>query len=151
MQKEPYQMQKIMTNLWKNLQKHLLEIYAVEKMFDNSLIVAEKFPFNPAYVEPEKLESFMQCRTNLRDLFIDEVSQLSILVKTIRSKNYNEEDKKQLFMLLLGYLDVASTALGKLQEYTHTKLPIDLELENTLTAFDKLKKFTRLNIKGIHP
>ncbi len=82
---------------------------------------------------------------------MDEVSQLSILVKTIRTKSYNEEAKMQLLMLLLGYIEIVSSVFEKLFKFKHTKLSSDKELEQSQTDFERFIKFVRLIIKGILP
>jgi len=43
------------------------------------------------------------------------------------------------------------TTFEKLHEFAPTKLPVDIELGQAKESIEKLKKFVRLNIKGIIP
>jgi hypothetical protein len=136
--------------LWVSLQKHLTLIYQAEASFSKSVAFADTFPFSPASVEAEQLAEYHSQRNALRDLFTDETAQLDTLVKAIRTKGYTEEEKKQLYLLLLGYMDIATSVFERLHEQVPAKLPADPELEETKTRFDRVRRFARLNMKGIN-
>ena len=135
--------------LWASLQKHLALIYQAEAAFAKSVAFAEAFPFPVAALEADQLATYMQQRGALRDLFTDETTQLDTLTKAIRTKGYAEEEKKQLFMLLLGYLDIAASVFERLRVQVPSQLPKDEELADTQAKFDRLRNFARLNVKGI--
>lgn len=137
------------TGLWISLQKHLVLIYQAERAFVKAVAFADSFPFLIASVEAEQLAEYNQQRTVLRDLFTDETAQLDTLTKAIRTKGYTEDEKKQLYLLLLGYIDIAASVFERLAIQVPSKLPIDLELEETRNRFDRVQKFARLNVKGI--
>lgn len=65
------------------------------------------------------------------DLFADETAQLDTLIKAIRTKGYTEDEKKQLYLLLLGYIDAAASVFKRLSIQILTKLPKYEELEAT--------------------
>jgi hypothetical protein len=137
------------TGLWLSLQKHLALIYQTEKAFAKSVAFADSFPFSPASVEAEQLAEYHKQRNLLRDLFTDETAQLDTLTKAIRTKGYTEDEKKQLYLLLLGYIDIAASVFERLKVEVPSKLPEDEELKLTQDRFDRVRNFTRLNIKGI--
>jgi hypothetical protein len=137
------------TGLWVSLQKHLILIYQAERAFVNAVAFADSFPFLIASVEAEQLTEYNQQRAILRDLFTDETAQLDILTKAIRIKGYTENEKKQLYLLLLGYIDIAASIFDRLIIQVPTVLPTDPELEETRNRFDRVQKFARLNVKGI--
>jgi hypothetical protein len=137
------------TGLWISLQKHLALIYQAEGTFVKAAAFAGSFPFSIASVEAEQLAEYNQQRTILRDLFTDETAQLDILTKAIRTKGYTEDEKKQLYLLLLGYIDIAASVFERLAIQIPSKLPADPELEDTRNRFDRVQKFARLNVKGI--
>jgi hypothetical protein len=137
------------TGLWVSLQKHLALIYQAEVAFLKTVAFADSFPFTAFAVEEAQLSAYYQRRGDLRDLFTDETNQLDTLTKAIRTKGYTEEEKKQLYLLLLGYLDVASTVFERLAVQVPSKLPKDEELEATQVRFERVRKFARLNVKGV--
>jgi hypothetical protein len=137
------------TGLWVNLQKHLALIYQAEAAFAKSVAFADSFPFSVASVEAEQLADYQQQRNALRDLFTDETAQLDTLVKAIRTKGYSEDEKKQLYLLLLGYMDIAASVFEQLSVKVPTNLPKDEELEATQARFERVCNFARLNVKGI--
>jgi hypothetical protein len=135
--------------LWASLQKHLVLIYQAEAGFTKSVAFADVFPFSAASLEAEQLAAYMQQRSALRDLFTDETTQLDTLTKAIRTKGYAEDEKKQLYLLLLGYLDIAASVFERLSVQVPSQLPKDEELAATQAKFDRLRNFARLNVKGI--
>jgi hypothetical protein len=137
------------SGLWVSLQKHLALIYQAESAFVKAVAFADSFPFLIASVEAEQLAEYNQQRAILRDLFTDETVQLDTLTKAIRTKAYTEDEKKQLYLLLLGYIDIAASVFERLITQVPSKLPADLELEETRNRFDRVQKFARLNVKGI--
>jgi hypothetical protein len=137
------------TGLWTSLQKHLGLIYQAENAFTKSVAFADAFPFSPAAVEEEQLADYTRQRGALRDLFTDETAQLDTLTKAIRTKGYSEDEKKQLFLLLLGYLDIAGAVFERLQTQVPRQLPKDEELEATQARFERVRNFARLHVKGI--
>lgn len=88
-------------------------------------------------------------RNALRDLYTDETAQLDTLTKTIRIKGYTEDEKKQLCLLLLGYIDIAGTIFELFVSHAQVRPPKDEELNDTAVRFSRIKNFVRLNIKGI--
>ncbi|RZK38293.1 MAG: hypothetical protein EOO57_04320 [Hymenobacter sp.] len=137
------------TGLWVSLQKHLGLIYQAERAFNKAVAFADSFPFSPASVEGEQLAEYQQQRNALRDLFTDETAQLDTLTKAIRTKGYSEDEKKQLYLLLLGYLDIAASVFERLSVQVPARLPKDEELEATQARFERVRNFARLNVKGI--
>ncbi|MFD1874650.1 hypothetical protein [Hymenobacter bucti] len=137
------------TGLWTSLQKHLALIYQAETTFAKSVAFADSFPFSPALVEAEPLAEYQQQRRALRDLFTDETAQLDTLTKAIRTKGYSENEKKQLYLLLLGYLDIAASVFDRLTTQVPSGLPKDEELEATQARFERTRNFARLHVKGI--
>jgi hypothetical protein len=135
--------------LWASLQKLLALIYQAEAAFTKSVAFADSFPFTASVVEEGQLAAYYQRRSDLRDLFTDETNQLDTLTKAIRTKGYTEEKKKQLYLLLLGYLDVADTVFERLAIQVPSKLPKDEELEATQARFERVRNFARLNVKGV--
>ena len=136
--------------LWTSLQKHLAAVYAAETAFAQAVAFADgTFPFSASAASAEQLDLYGQRRRALRDLFTDETLQLDTLTKAIRVKGYSEDEKKQLYLLLLGYMDIAATAFERLQTQVPTALPKDEELEETTAKFGRVQKFARLNVKGI--
>jgi hypothetical protein len=137
------------TGLWLSLQKHLALIYQAEKAFAKAVAFTDSFPFSTASVEAEQLAEYHVQRTALRDLFTDETAQLDTLTKAIRTKGYTDDEKKQLYLLLLGYLDIAALVFERLKVQVPSSLPEDEELKTTQDRFDRVRNFSRLNIKGV--
>jgi hypothetical protein len=137
------------TGLWVSLQKHLILIYQAEKAFAKAVAFTDSFPFSIASVEAEQLTEYNQQRSALRDLFTDETAQLDTLTKAIRTKGYTENEKKQLYLLLLGYIGIAASIFERLSVQIPANLPKDEELEATQTRFERVQNFARLNVKGI--
>ena len=141
---------KARTGLWASLQKHLATVYEAETAFTKVVAFADTFPFLAAAATPEQLDDYWRGRRALRDLFTDETTQLDTLTKAIRLKAYTEAEKKQLYLLLLGYMDIAATIFERLITQVPTSaLPKDEELEETAARFVRVQKFARLNVKGI--
>lgn len=88
-------------------------------------------------------------RNALRDLYTDETAQLDTLTKAIHTKGYSEDEKKQLYLLLLGYMDIAGAAFALLTSHIQVRSPKDEELEETQDRFERIKKFARLHVKGM--
>ena len=136
--------------LWTSLQKHLVTVYAAEAAFVGAVAFAEgTFPFATSAASADQLQEYGQRRRALRDLFTDETTQLDTLTKAIRVKGYAEDEKKQLYLLLLGYMDIAASVFERLLTQVPTPLPKDEELEEATAKFARVQKFARLNIKGI--
>lgn len=136
--------------LWTSLQKHLAAVYAADAAFARAVAFAGgTFPFANSAATAEELDAYGQQRRALRDLFTDETLQLDTLTKAIRVKGYAEDEKKQLYLLLLGYMDIAATVFERLQTQGPSSLPKDEELEETTAKFVRVQKFARLNVKGI--
>lgn len=140
---------KARTGLWVSLQKHLTTVYEAETAFAQATAFAEAFPFSIASASEEQLATYWLRRRALRDLFTDETAQLDTLNKAIRTKGYAEAEKKQLYLLLLGYMDIAASIFERLHTEVPKPLPKDEELEETTARFDRVRKFARLNVKGI--
>ena len=140
---------KARTGLWASLQKHLATVYEAETGFARATAFAEAFPFAVSSASPDQLATYWQQRNGLRDLFTDETAQLDTLNKAIRSKAYADAEKKQLYLLLLGYMDIAASVFERLHTEVPTALPADEELAETTSRFDRVRKFARLNVKGI--
>ncbi|GAA3999703.1 hypothetical protein GCM10022408_08360 [Hymenobacter fastidiosus] len=145
----PSAFDKARTGLWASLQKHLETVYAAEKDFRAATAFTDAFPFSPAAVEPQVLLDYHQHRARLRDLFVDETTQLDSLVKAVRLKSYEEDEKKLLLLMILGYLDIAESIFALLDVRRPSRLDKDEELEETTARFERVKNFVRLNIKGI--
>ncbi|HEX8426541.1 hypothetical protein [Hymenobacter sp.] len=141
--------EKARTGLWTSLQKHLTAVYEAEKTFLASTSFVEAFPFALHTATQEQQDDYGKARAALRDLHTDETAQLDTLVKAIRTKGYSEDQKKQLYLLLLGYMDIAASVFEMLNTHVPTKLPEDEELEAVAARFERVKKFARLNVKGI--
>ncbi|GAA4361486.1 hypothetical protein GCM10023185_28590 [Hymenobacter saemangeumensis] len=140
---------KARTGLWVSLQKHLAAVYAAEAAFLKAVAFADAFPFSPAAVEEGQLANYQQRRAALRDLFTDETTQLETLTRAIRTKSYSEDEKKQLYLLILGYIDIAGSVFALLSTHVPARLPKDEELEGTAERFERVRKFSRLNVKGL--
>ena len=140
---------KARTGLWVSLQKHLAAVYEAETDFAQATAFAEAFPFRISEASEEQLATYGHSRRKLRDLFTDETAQLDTLNKAIRTKGYAEAEKKQLYLLLLGYMDIAATIFERLHTEVPNALPPDEELAETTARFDRVRKFARLNVKGI--
>ena len=135
--------------LWASLQKHLVPLYATEAAFLKASAFATEFPFATSSVPAEALAEYWRSRQALRDLYTDETTQLDTLTKAIRTKGYAEAEKKQLYLLLLGYFDIAASIFGLLETHVPRPLPPDEEWAETDARFDRIRKFARLNVKGI--
>lgn len=135
--------------LWASLQKHLELLYAAEAAFVKASTFASEFPFSASGVPAEALAGYWRRRHALRDLFTDETAQLDTLTKAIRTKGYSETERKQLYVLLLGYFDIAAAVFGLLDTHVPRPLPPDEEWAETAARFDRIRKFARLNVKGI--
>lgn len=135
--------------LWTSLQKHLVPLYAAEAAFLKASAFATEFPFSVGSVPAEALADYWRSRYALRDLYTDETTQLDTLTKAIRTKGYSEAEKKQLYLLLLGYFDIAASIFGLLETHVPRPLPPDEEWAETDARFDRIRKFARLNVKGI--
>ncbi|AHJ98770.1 hypothetical protein [Hymenobacter swuensis] len=140
---------KARNGLWASLQKHLSTVYAAEKDFRAATRFTDTFPFSAASLEPQQLLDYQHQRAVLRDLYVDETSQLDSLVKAVRLKSYQEDDKKLLFLMILGYMDLAETVFALLDTHRPTKLEPDEELEEAAARFERVRNFTRLNIRGL--
>ena len=146
----PSTFDKARTGLWTSLQKHLATVYTAEAAYAKAVAFAEgTFPFAASAASAEQLREYGQHRRALRDLFTDETTQLDTLTKAIRVKGYAEDEKKQLYLLLLGYMDIAASVFERLLTQVPTPLPKDEELEEATAKFARVQKFARLNIKGI--
>lgn len=141
--------EKARTGLWLSLQKHLITLYAAEKAFLQSVTFADSFPFLASSVNAELLSEYWTCRNVLRDLYTDETAQLDTLTKTIRTKGYSEDEKKQLYLLLLGYMDIAGAVFELLTSHIQVRPPKDEELEEVQDRFERVRKFARLHVKGL--
>ena len=135
--------------LWGSLQKHLAPLYAAESAFVKASAFADEFPFSVSSVPAEALAEYWRSRQALRDLYTDETAQLDTLTKAIRTKSYAEAEKKQLYLLLLGYFDIAASIFGLLETHVPRPLPPDEEWAETDARFDRIRRFARLNVKGI--
>lgn len=135
--------------LWASLQKHLAPLYAAEADFLKASAFAPEFPFSVGGVPAEALAEYWRSRHALRDLFTDETAQLDTLTKAIRTKGYSEAEKKQLYLLLLGYFDITASVFSLLETHIPRPLPPDEEWVETEARFDRIRKFARLNVKGI--
>ena len=141
---------KARTGLWTSLQKHLATVYEAETTFAQAVAFADGvFPFVTSSASSEQLDLYSRRRQALRDLFTDETTQLDTLTKAIRVKTYAEDEKKQLYLLLLGYIDIVATVFERLQTQVPTALLKDEELEETAARFARVQKFARLNVKGL--
>ncbi|UOG73966.1 hypothetical protein MTX78_17810 [Hymenobacter tibetensis] len=141
--------EKARTGLWTSLQKHLAAVYSAEKGFLAATSFVDEFPFALHTATQEQQDDFLKSRSALRDLYSDETAQLDTLAKAIRTKGYSEDQKKQLYLLILGYMDIAASVFELLRTHVPTKLPEDEELEEVVAKFDRVRKFARLNVKGI--
>ncbi|SHK60200.1 hypothetical protein [Hymenobacter psychrotolerans] len=141
--------EKARTGLWGSLQKHLTTIYAAEKEFRAATAFTTTFPFSASSIDPQQLFEYEQQRRLLRDLYVDETTQLDSLVKAVRQKSYEEDEKKQLLLLILGYMDIAATVFGLLDTHRPGKLDKDEELEENAARFERVRNFVRLNIRGL--
>lgn len=140
---------KARTGLWTSLQKHLTAVYGAEKTFLAATAFVEAFPFALHSATEEQQADYASARRGLRDLHTDETNQLDTLVKAIRTKGYSEDQKKQLYLLILGYMDIAASVFELLITHVAAKQPEDEELATTVAKFERVRKFARLNVKGI--
>ncbi|UOQ65365.1 hypothetical protein [Hymenobacter volaticus] len=141
--------EKARTGLWTSLQKHLAAVYSAEKSFLAATAFVDEFPFALHAATQEQQDDFAKSRNALRDLYSDETTQLDTLAKAIRTKGYSEDQKKQLYLLILGYMDIAASIFELLNTHVPTKLPEDEELQEVAAKFERVKKFARLNVKGL--
>lgn len=137
------------TKLWASLQTHLATAYNIEKTLTKSVAFIDSFPFPITSVDPDSLDGYWKCRRALSDLYIDETNQLDTLIKAVRAKGYAEEEKKQLYLLILGYTDMLASVVQSLNTYRPTALLEDQELADTTEKFSRLQKLIRLTIRGI--
>lgn len=135
--------------LWASLQKHLGPLYAAETAFLKATTFTADFPFSVGSVPAEALADYWRSRHTLRDLYTDETAQLDTLTKAIRTKGYSEAEKKQLYLLLLGYFDIAASIFDLLETHIPRPLPPDEEWAEADARFNRIRKFARLNVKGI--
>ena len=135
--------------LWTSLQKHLGPLYAAETAFLKATAFTADFPFSVGSVPAEALADYWRSRHTLRDLYTDETAQLDTLTKAIRTKGYSEAEKKQLYLLLLGYFDIAASIFDLLETHIPRPLPPDEEWAEADDRFNRIRKFARLNVKGI--
>lgn len=140
---------KARNGLWLSLQKHLETVYAAEKSFRAAVPPTGELPFSAAQVEPQQLFEYQQQRAQLRDLYLDETTQLDSLVKAVRQKSYQEDEKKLLWLMILGYMDVAATVFALLDTHRPSRLEPDEELAETTARFERVRNFIRLNIRGL--
>ena len=141
---------KARTGLWTSLQKHLVTVYEAEAGFARAGAFAHgEFPFAASAANADQLHEYGQQRRALSDLFTDETTQLDTLIKAIRSKPYAADEKKQLYLLLLGYMDIAAAVFERLQTQALTPWPPNEELEQTRERFVRVQSLARLSIKGI--
>jgi hypothetical protein len=145
----PSAFDKARAGLWASLQKHLASVYEAEAVYRKSVAFADTFPFSTTSLAPEVLTGYWKARNTLRDLYTDETSQLDTLAKAIRTKGYSEEEKKQLYLLLLGYLDVAASVFVLLDSHSPAQLEKDQELEETKGRLERVRNFARMNVRGI--
>ncbi len=142
---------KVRNGLWSSLQRHLNLIYEAEEAFNRSLNFTDVYPFDVSLIDADKLEQYWLVRNNFRNLFIDEVVQLETLVKAVKSKKYEEADKKELYLLILGYVDIIKSVSEALDIYNPTLLPKDEELTAAKSQLCRITKFIRLQIRGVLP
>ncbi len=140
---------KARTGLWASLQKHLQTIYAAETDFRAATRFTDTFPFPNSAATPQQLLDYQHQRAVLRDLFMDETTQLDTLVKAIRTKDYAESDKKLLMLMLLGYLGLADTVFSLLDTHRPSQQEPDEELDEARGRFERVRNFVRLNIRGV--
>ena len=134
---------------WSSLRKHLELLYAAETRFRAAAAFAGAFPFSPAAHPTEVVEDYAQRRRELIDLQTDETAQLEILTKAIRTKGYTADEKKQLYLLLLGYVDIAGSVFALLDTHVPAPLPKNEEWDDTKGRFERVRNFARLNVKGL--
>jgi hypothetical protein len=89
----------------------------------------------------------VKLRTVWRDS--QSLAQLDTLTKAICTKGYSEEEKKQLYLLLLGYLDIGASVFELLNSHAPFKLAKDEELEETKGRFQRVRNYARLNVEGV--
>lgn len=131
------------------MQAHLVTVYEAERNFTRSVAFADSFPFPATSVNADLLAEYWKQRNALRDLYTDEATQLTALVQAIRTKKYEESEKRQLYLLLLGYVDVLASVVQLLETHLPVHPPKDEELTETKLRFNRLRDFIRLNIKGM--
>ena len=107
------------------------------------------FPFRWAAYRPRRWPSIGAAATPCATSTTDETAQLDTLTKAIRTKGYSEAEKKQLYLLLLGYFDIAASIFALLETHVPRPLPPDEEWAETDARFDRIRRFARLNVKGI--
>jgi hypothetical protein len=135
--------------LWNSLQSHLEALYSSEKAFINSVSFTDSFPFLTSEVSADTLDNYQKQWKSLRDLYIDETIQLDTLIKAIRSKSYTENEKKQLYLLILGYMSVLSSIVKTLTTHIPVNQPVDEELLEMSSKYERVQNLARLYIKGI--
>lgn len=141
--------QKARDGLRTSLQRHLSELQQAQQQFLRHRVPAASYPFDAQDAGADQLTAYQEHRDTLRNLFIDETQQLHALVQALRSKNYPAADKRQLFLLLLGYVDLVSAATEALDYYVPQALPADGELAEAKARLEKIRKGLRLHVQGI--
>lgn len=141
--------EKARMGLWTSLQKHLVIIYEAERTFLKAVPIADDYPFSADLFTAEQTAAYNFQRAKLRDLLVDETAQLDSLVKAVRLKSYSEDKKKQLFLLILGYVDIAESIFLLSETHTYIGMTKKEEEQEETLRFDRVKKFIRLNVKGI--
>jgi hypothetical protein len=135
--------------LWNSLQSHLEILYSSEKAFINSVSFTSSFPFSTSEISADTLDNYQKQWKSLRDLYTDETVQLDTLLKAIRGKDYTENEKKQLYLLILGYMSVLTSIVKVLTSHISVNQPVDEELLETSSKYERIQNLARLYIKGI--
>lgn len=141
---------KARSGLWASLQAHLTTLYLAEKTYLDAVAATDSFFVAAGPVASYLLDEYWKQRKVLRDLYTDETNQLAVLVKTIRTKAYAADEKRQLYLLILGYISVLASVAKLLDTHASTILPQDAELAETAAQFSHLQKLVHLYIKGVN-
>jgi hypothetical protein len=141
--------EKARTGLWNSLQSHLEALYSTEKYFINSANFTDSFPFSTSEISEEVLNNYQKQWKLLLDLYTDETIQLDTLLKAIRGKKYTENEKKQLYLLILGYTNMLTSITKVLFTHVPANQPVNEELLETNSKFERLQNLIRLYIKGV--